>query len=1446
MVTPASSDTAVATVDATPLVFTAVNWNVAQQVAVSGVHDPDTEDSAANITHTVTGADYGGVTVAPLAVRVTDDDSLAEGGLALSVNALELTEGERGSYTLALDTQPPGAVVVRMSAPPAVRIFPPQLNFTRANWNTPQPVGVEALQNAAFTEVEAVISHSASGGYGGALPQVAVTVLNNDPRLLFSATSLALNEGSTTYYTIALASRPSANVDVGARVSAGLSSRVTLNGDQRRTTLVFSPTNWRMPQSVVVAAVDDARAFGDASLILAHSVRGGGYGALRTADVPDVSVRIADNDAVGVAIAPLSLSVDEGGAAASYGVVLRSAPSAVVRVTPAAAAGSDLSLNPSGALQFSAANWNVVQSVAVSAGHDSAVDDGGANRNDRAQISHSVRGGDYQGVAAASVAVAVTDDDVPGVVVSETDISLAESGGMASYTIVLQSAPGGAVRITPSATGAGAGAAVLNFAPPTLVFTADDWNAPKGVTVTTAADADIPGFEDNDAVIRHRISGADYGGVAVADVAATVLNDDAGLLLSARRLQVDEGGDAASYGISLALRPTANVTVMLSPTPANRLTLAPSGPLEFTTASWNTAQSVMVSGTDNSMDEPDMLATISHAVASTDTRYAGDDVDAPAVAVTVVDDDEAEIRLYEMDGAARLDGALFIRNSGGTATYGIALGSMPSDIVTVTLNAGALSVSPNVLTFPADDWDEVQFVTASATPEQRTVGIGATNITHSASGAAAEYTGATATALVTVVPHGVGRDIPTSATGSGTAADPLIVRAGSPQFYTMQLATQPSGNVTVALVVERTDGNRAANTATDTPAVTAEPMLPSGDQIVFTTANWNVAQTVTIQPVPDGADDSVGRFQVSFEFSGAPEYDGRMIAPLVFEVPPLGIALTDADGNAISAITLRPGGSAVYQVALNYVPTAEVNIMPASGSTSVTVSPATLEFPVADWENTVLTVMVTANADAEDTTISHSATGGNYAGRALAGLRVTISSGEGFDQLNRTILPELARAIADQQISAIAARTRDAQLANGGARLSLAGQSTVAGFTATQMKSLVDGKHDFKKMLAGSDFVMPLSGDGGGGGNGGLSGAAFWGGGDYRSLGGESGALDWDGDLFTFHLGFDARIRPGMLAGVLLSHSNADIDYSGGVGGSGDYEMTHSGVNPYIGWSALGGRLDLWATVGFGSGEVEDSATGGDNQSADFSTQMTGIGGGGILKQVGATELRLNAEAFASKADVDATATTRARSLSANRMRVALEARRTHAISEGTSIAPSAEIGIRTDGGDGETGSGIEVGGGLHYQNAARGLSLAAQARALFAHSADTTDWGISSTLKLTPGADRQGLSLTLTPAYGNPSSRAQTLWNDGILGDDDTDTRLRAKMDLNIAYGLTHRHGLLTPYTELTLGENNQAYRLGLRFELGKTLDLKLFSERLTKDNTPKDTYLLKGQVSF
>ena len=92
------------TVSGSPLTFTTANYGTEQTVTVSAAEDDDAvTDAVVNLTHTVTGGDYQGVTGDPVTVTIRENDTR---GLTIMPTALTITEGESGTYKVKLTPSP--------------------------------------------------------------------------------------------------------------------------------------------------------------------------------------------------------------------------------------------------------------------------------------------------------------------------------------------------------------------------------------------------------------------------------------------------------------------------------------------------------------------------------------------------------------------------------------------------------------------------------------------------------------------------------------------------------------------------------------------------------------------------------------------------------------------------------------------------------------------------------------------------------------------------------------------------------------------------------------------------------------------------------------------------------------------------------------------------------------------------------------------------------------------------------------------------------------------------------------------------------------------------------------------------------------------------------------------------------------------------------------------
>ncbi len=463
-------------------------------------------------------------------------------------------------------------------------------------------------------------------------------------------------------------------------------------------------------------------------------------------------------------------------------------------------------------------------------------------------------------------------------------------------------------------------------------------------------------------------------------------------------------------------------------------------------------------------------------------------------------------------------------------------------------------------------------------------------------------------------------------------------------------------------------------------------------------------------------------------------------------------------------------------------------------------------------------------------------------------LIAALSAGA-FTDLNNTVLPEVARAFTDQTVGAITERIGQAR--DGTTRsVAIAGQSTLAGAASVHGQAIADGTLSLKDVLGNSDFVLPLDNVDDGMDDGILSSLTLWGGGGYRNFEGSSGDVSFDGDLFSAHLGLDARPRDDLLIGLAASWGQSDLDYRGGGSDlSGDHKLNITGVHPYASWEALAGQLDLWVTAGYGWGDLEITNDGMDRVSSDVETRTVGGGGDYQLPQIGATKFKLKSSALLTELEVEGSDDIEALDVESSLLRMVLEGSHKLMLSDGAYMEPSLEAGVRYDGGDGETGFGAELGAGFRYTDPIAGLTLEGRARTLVGRD-NYEEWGVSGLILLEQGRNGRGLSFSLSPGYGiTDSSSTQELWREGLRNEISDDPDYGARLDTRLGYGLTAPggQGLLTPYSEMTFGDSSRSYRLGMRWELDSLFDLNLTGERSESDSNATDhAIMLKGDIQF
>ena len=273
-----------------------------------------------------------------------------------------------------------------------------------------------------------------------------------------------------------------------------------------------------------------------------------------------------------------------------------------------------------------------------------------------------------------------------------------------------------------------------------------------------------------------------------------------------------------------------------------------------------------------------------------------------------------------------------------------------------------------------------------------------------------------------------------------------------------------------------------------------------------------------------------------------------------------------------------------------------------------------------------------------------------------------------------------------------------------------------------------------------------------------------------------------------------------------------------------------TGVNPYIAWSVTP-QLDVWGTVGHAWGElqIDDNLGAGSLMSAATLNAGT-VGINGRLLARGGTTLRLRGEGgLAHLGVVGDGSTLGALGLDMRRVRLSTEASYQHVFPFEATLTPWGELGLRHDGGDGETGAGLEVRGGLRYRNVPQGLTIEGYGRRLVVHQGAVRESGFGLVLRVDPGESGLGPSMSVTPAWGATASGVRQLWEHGANAFMAYNTP-GARMDARFAYGfpVLRGGGLLTSFGTVNLArEAGQGYGLGATLAVGRAATVSLEAER-------------------
>ncbi len=1022
-------------------VFNDANWNTPVVFTVTAnddaVANPFLAGAAplnvrsAVIGHVVTGTDtdYAGAQISNFLCSVTDNEttprilvtensstSMLPGSNGISV----VTEGgatDTFTVTFAGATPPASDVTVNLTAGARITTNPASLTFTSANYATPQTVTITAVNDSVFQGVQfATVSFAtvcADGTYNGlTAPILNVRVNDNDDAGVQGVTLISsggdnrvVEGGMNDEMLVVLNKAPSGNVyftQTGTAPGLGAVPDLSAPGN-----LLFTTANWFIPQRVNVSALDDLFVEPTRSVSFNYTVSGGGYAT----SVGPINVIIGDNDlnsTAGVRVVQSGTTdVTEGGATDSFDVTLAGAPTNNVSITLSVNPGAQASISGAtlvaNTLTFTPANWNVAQTVTVTA-TDDLVTEGPhtAAVSFNLGIQSDAR---YTGMVIADVPVNITDNDNgPMVVITQSggSTTVAEGGPIDYFSVAFSgpTAPTSPVTVTLSRLGTQINAP----SPATLTFNNLNWKVPQTVFLTAFNDAVSEGVHGDAVTFSTASADGTFNVLAVPNLPVTIYDNDSasagGVILITETngsTRLVEGGIADTIYVSLLRAPTATVTLTPTLTPTGEVT--GTSPLTFTTANWNVPQPVAISAPTDAANEGVQTVTLFYT-ADASGGFTIQDVSSPVSIVIADTSAGAKKAVLTQTGAntsVTEDGPTAANGSPNSKdVYKIALNIAPTADVTITPVAsspGQVTFSPTSVTFTPINFATPQDITVTAVSNTISEPDETLNIDHNISSTDAGYNNVPLDPLSLNVADDdatVGR-IAASRTGGGT----LVLRedTGTDMIDVSLSGPAPTANVTVNLAIA---GSQVQFFSNGLPA--------TGISLTFTPANYSTAQQVTLISVDDTLYE--GLHSDTILFTSAPG------SPLAYTDLSTSLPVTILDNESasrslISIIETDAGTRVIeggmkdtFSVVLRRAPTANVMLTPVYNIAQITLSLKALTFTSANWNiPQLVTVMAVDDAVLEGShsaSIVYSAGGtGGFVSTDMAALNVQIGDNEG-------------------------------------------------------------------------------------------------------------------------------------------------------------------------------------------------------------------------------------------------------------------------------------------------------------------------------------------------------------------------------------------------------------------------------------------------------------------
>ena len=536
-----NNDSTEKTLSTVSLTFTNSNWNVSQTITISSEDDTLIDgDQNTSITAQINAAsDPAFLALAPENRSViTIDDDIGDFVLSeVNGNLKEEPPLNSVSFTVTLTAEPSSDVTIDFTSSDLseATIINPSLTFSSLNWNIPQTVNLQSVDDLIFddnqtTIITGSVSSSSDISFTGAEDKTVevITEDNEEVGVVVNVLdNLTSESGDTGSFEIYLDTEPIAEVFID------LSSSNEQEGVLATPVISFNSSNWNIPQRIIVTGIDDDPPVSDGAIdyvIVTGNVSSTdtNYNKLDGSTIDDVSMSNQDNDSPGIILTVVDddFSTSESGDYVVVQFSLLSKPIGGESVNiPLSLEGpiNEMILSTN-SLTILADNWNLPGSNVVTI---TGVDDFFADGNQEITlITGDPTSGDsfYENIEAEEVSNPILtneDDDIAQLLISLTD-NVSENGTNSILNVRLTSQINEDVILNIDVLDESELIVVLSE----LVFTKDNWNIDQQIIITGKDDLIIDGDISSEILISVDDINSDETYILLSPTSVFVINLD--------------------------------------------------------------------------------------------------------------------------------------------------------------------------------------------------------------------------------------------------------------------------------------------------------------------------------------------------------------------------------------------------------------------------------------------------------------------------------------------------------------------------------------------------------------------------------------------------------------------------------------------------------------------------------------------------------------------------------------------------------------------------------------------------------------------------------------------------------------------------------------------------------------------------------------------------------